>query len=227
LDNLAWVLQYEWQILAGVTEDGGRDRQACNLFGPRFLASLKSQHPRLASVLEQHGSWARELAELRDPAAHRVPIYVPPSVIASQEQIDKFRRMEGQAEAAPSERGDRPISEIYREAQAVADFAPVMIFSTPQGLEMRLIGEQVRYDHDKYLTIARAVVDALGLLPNQTLQRAGGQRWFAARWPSHKWVVLLPPPLSFCVRRPVAQGGQTLVGARGAPRCLGARLPEG
>ena len=39
--------------------------------------------------------------------------------------------------SAPSERGDRPISEIYREAQAVADFAPVMIISTPQGLEMR------------------------------------------------------------------------------------------
>jgi hypothetical protein len=112
-------------------------------------------------VLEQHGHWASELAELRDPAAHRVPIYVPPSVITSQEQVDKFRRIEAQADAAPSERGARPISEIYREAQAVADFAPVMIISTPKGLEMRLIGEQVRYDHDKYLTIARAVVDAL------------------------------------------------------------------
>jgi hypothetical protein len=161
LDNLAWVLQYEWQLLAGVMEEGGRGRQACSLFGPRFLAALKSQQPKLASVLEQHGHWASELAELRDPAAHRVPIYVPPSVITSQEQVDKFRRIEAQADAAPSERGDRPISEIYREAQAVADFAPVMIISTPQGLEMRLISEQVRYDHDKYLTIARAIVDAL------------------------------------------------------------------
>jgi hypothetical protein len=131
------------------------------LFGPRFLAALKSQHPKLASVLDQHDHWASELAELRDPAAHRVPIYVPPSVITSQEQVDKFRGIEAQADAAPSERGARPISEIYREAQAVADFAPVMIISTPKGLEMRLIGEQVRYDHDKYLTIARAVVDAL------------------------------------------------------------------
>jgi hypothetical protein len=36
-----------------------------------------------------------------------------------------------------------------------------MMLSTPQGLEMRVIGAQIRYDHDKYLTIARAVVDAL------------------------------------------------------------------
>jgi hypothetical protein len=127
-------------------------------------------------VLEQHGHWASELAELRDPAAHRVPIYVPPSVITSQEQVDKFRRIEAQADAAPSERGDRLISEVCREAQAVADFAPVTIISTPQGLEIRLTGEQVWCDHDKYLTIARAVVDTLWLLPNQTLQRRGGQR---------------------------------------------------
>lgn len=161
LDNLAWVLQYEWQLLPGVTEDGASGRQKCNLFNTRFLAARQSQYPELASLLDQHRNWARELAEFRDPAAHRVPIYVPPSVITSQEQMDKFRRIEAQADAAPSERGDRPISEIYREAQAVADFMPVMIISTPQGLEIRLISEQVRSDHDKYLTIAREVVDAL------------------------------------------------------------------
>jgi hypothetical protein len=37
LDNLAWVLQYEWQLLPGVSEDGGRERQACQLFRHRFL----------------------------------------------------------------------------------------------------------------------------------------------------------------------------------------------
>jgi hypothetical protein len=140
-------------------EDAVGRHAVCSAHG--FLAALESQHPKLISVLEQHDHWASELAELRDPAAHRVPIYVPPSVITSQEQVDKFRCIEAQADAVPSERGDRPISEIYREAQAVADFAPVMIISTPKGLEMRLISEQVRYDHDKYLTIARAVVDAL------------------------------------------------------------------
>lgn len=161
LDNLAWVLQYEWQLLAGVTEDGKRKRQNCNLFGLPFLTALKSQHSELASVLEQHGNWAKELAELRDPAAHRIPIYVPSSVITSQEQVDEFRRIEAKADVALSERGNRPISEIYREAVAVSDFMPVMIISTTQGLEIRGLSEQVRLDHDKYLTISTAVVGAL------------------------------------------------------------------
>ncbi len=161
LDNLTWVLQYEWQLLAGVSEDRGRERQACYLFRREFLAALKSKRPELAFVLEQHGDWARELANLRDPAAHRIPLYVPPSLMTTQAQIDEFRRIEAQADAPPSERGDVAISEIYRKAQKVADFVPVMIISTSQGLKMGSISEQVRYDHDKYLTIARAVVDAL------------------------------------------------------------------
>jgi hypothetical protein len=161
LDNLTWVLQYEWQLLAGVSEDGGRERQACYLFGRVFLAALKSQRPALAFVLEQHGDWARELANLRDPAAHRIPIYVPPSVMTTQAQVEEFRRIEAQADAPPSERGDMAISEIFHKAQKVADFVPVMIISTSQGLKMGSISEQVRYDHDNYLTIASAVVDAL------------------------------------------------------------------
>jgi hypothetical protein len=161
LDNLAWVLQYEWQVLTGVTEEGGRERQACYLFGRQFLTALQSRHPDLAFVLNQHGNWASELANLRDPAAHRIPIYVPPSLMTTQAQVDEFRRIEAQADAPPSERGDRAISEIYSKAQKVADFVPVMIISTSQGLKMGSISEQVRYDHDKYLTIAGAVADAL------------------------------------------------------------------
>jgi hypothetical protein len=161
LDNLAWVLQYEWQLFLDVSEDGRRKRQVVQLFGKQFLRALQSQHSTLASMLMGHSNWARELAELRDPAAHRVPIYVPPSLITSQEQVEEFRRIEAQADGPPSERGERPISDIYREAQAVADFAPIMVLSAPQGLEMRGIDAQIRYDHDNYLTIASAVVDAL------------------------------------------------------------------
>ena len=60
LDNLAWVLQYEWRLLANVTEDEGR-RMDCYLFGSRFLNALQSRHAALASVLEQHRTWERDL----------------------------------------------------------------------------------------------------------------------------------------------------------------------
>jgi hypothetical protein len=146
--------------LPDVTEDGGR-KQYCYLFGKRFLDALKSRHAKLASVLEQYCPWERELAALRDPAAHRVPIYVPPAVATSQEQVDAFNRIMAQAAVSPAERGNKPLIEIHLEAQAVTDFVPVMMLSTRQGLVVRSIHGQVRSDHDKYLTIASTVVEEL------------------------------------------------------------------
>ena len=46
LDNLAWVLQYEWGLLANVAEDT-RGRLGCNLFGRQFLKALKARHAAL------------------------------------------------------------------------------------------------------------------------------------------------------------------------------------
>jgi hypothetical protein len=54
-----------------------------------------------------------------------------------------------------------PDPQIHLEAQAVTRFIPVMMLSTRQGLSFRPIHGQVRADHDKYLTIASAVVDTL------------------------------------------------------------------
>lgn len=161
LDNLAWVLQYEWQLLTGITEDEKNERNAINLCGKKFLCALKSRHSNLEFLIDQQKGWVNELAELRDPAAHRVPIYVPPSVITPSAQLKNFRLIEAEADAAPAERADRSISEIYREAQSVADFMPVMVISTSRGLKLRSISEQIGSDHDKYLKIASAVADAL------------------------------------------------------------------
>jgi hypothetical protein len=72
-----------------------------------------------------------------------------------------MKRIMAQADAVPSERGEKLISEIYHEAQAVTDFMPVMVLSTRQGWAVRSIHGQVRSDHDKYLTIASAVVEEL------------------------------------------------------------------
>ncbi len=160
LDNLAWTLQYEWQLLPKVSEDVP-SRKQCGLFARAFRMALKSRSSSLASLLEQQTDWARELADLRDPAAHRVPIYVPPAIMTSQDQVDEFRRIGAQASMPASERGDRSISEIYQEAQAVGEFAPVMIISNREGLQIRYIDDQIGSDHVKYLIVAGAVVDLL------------------------------------------------------------------
>jgi hypothetical protein len=70
----------------------------------------------LASVLEQCIAWARELADLRDPAAHRVPIYISPSGITSPEQMDEYNRIMAQADVPLAERGEKSFVEIYLDS---------------------------------------------------------------------------------------------------------------
>ena len=160
LDNLAWVLQHEWQLLPSVTED--KNRNKCGLFKEDFLGSLNSRNLELMNLFGQYKNWAKRLTDFRDPAAHRIPIYVPPSVITTQEQIDKFSSVLDQSNISSSfEIGDKPISEIYQEAQAVGNFEPLMVLSSTQGLLIYSIDRQIRSDHDIYLTIAKAIVDTV------------------------------------------------------------------
>ena len=86
LDNLAWVLQYEWQLLAGVMEEGGRGRQACSLFGPRFLAALKSQQPKLALCSSSTATGQASLLSfvIRRPTACRFTFRLRSSLLKSR-----------------------------------------------------------------------------------------------------------------------------------------------
>ncbi len=91
LDNLAWVLQSERNILKDVAEDERQNRQRCHLFDKTFINSLKNADFGLGTAIEGFQRWAEGLAELRDPACHRIPIYVPPSVITRQKELEEFR----------------------------------------------------------------------------------------------------------------------------------------
>ncbi len=70
LDNLAWMLAYEWALLPNLDENSIDSRRYCNLFGNRFLQDVRRKQSGLAQLLTDHVDWNRELREFRDPAAH-------------------------------------------------------------------------------------------------------------------------------------------------------------
>ena len=54
------------------------------LFHPKFREAC----PSLASIardIDQHAAWARDVKNRRDPVAHRIPLYIPPSIDNSEE----------------------------------------------------------------------------------------------------------------------------------------------
>ncbi|WP_148864037.1 hypothetical protein [Marinobacter fonticola] len=158
LDNLAWILQFELQVFPGTTEDSGA-RMKVHLFGDKFLKAVGDRSTPHANHLSAMKSWGLDLAVLRDPAAHRIPLYVPPGIITSQDQVDEFRRLDHLSGAPESELGGKRRIEIMIEAQQVASFEPVFCVNSESGIKVYNIPKQLLFDHRHYLHLARKVLE--------------------------------------------------------------------
>ncbi len=159
LDNLAWLLQFELQLFPGVTEESGA-RMKIYLFGDKFIDELKKRSlPHALPVLAMR-KWGLDLAALRDPAAHRIPLYVPPGVITSQEQVDEFQRLDALSGAPEEELGGKRRIEVMLEAQRVASFAPMFCVTSTNGIKVYSIPKQLLYDYRRYLHLVRKILEA-------------------------------------------------------------------
>lgn len=80
LDNYAWALIY----LFGDDSLRKLNRNDVGLFARKFVSSgvLSDFH----KITSEYVRWNRELRELRDPVAHRIPLSVPPALLDEEDQ---------------------------------------------------------------------------------------------------------------------------------------------
>jgi hypothetical protein len=161
LDNMAWMLAYEWAMRPNLDENDNNSRRYCNLFGGKFLENLGHKNKSLAKLLRGYIKWNRELRDFRDPAAHRIPLYVAPGFLANEKAIEKYHEIGREAEKNEEERGRRSLSEIFDEQRSLAQYAPIIIRSSTDRLEPHSIPEQIGSDYITFLTIAEAVIGNL------------------------------------------------------------------
>lgn len=100
LDNLAWIVHYELALLGTGDESDLPTRRHCNIFGRNFLKALDKQRPSLKDALSDKRQWERDFKELRDPVAHRIPLYAPPGVINSENDVERFKELDREGTAA-------------------------------------------------------------------------------------------------------------------------------
>lgn len=156
LDNLAWTLNYQLSIVPANEE--GRGRRDCDLFGRKFLSSLEQLHPSLRDGLRPYENWASELKDLRDPAAHRVPMSVIGGLL-TPERVAEINTLWSKASLNDGVRNGYSRSHFVRQAYRILEYAPLLVVSTSNGLETREISVQVGNDHRQFLTLAGLVVD--------------------------------------------------------------------
>lgn len=133
LDNLAWVVTYELALQSDIDENTRWSRMFANLFGRDFRKSLRKEKGDIVQILDENIDWNDELRKFRDPAAHRIPIYMSPSVM-DESDMEKFREIERGAELSEEERGGRTRASYLIEARSLGRYEPIMVTSSPDGL---------------------------------------------------------------------------------------------
>jgi hypothetical protein len=132
LDNYAWCLLYETSPEAAqkiVAEDKGR--QQVDLFHPKF----RSLCPAFADIERQinaHAEWNADLKQRRDPAAHRIPLYIPSSAITEEEGPIYQLLSEQHIEYAAQRRFEES-DEAFDAMQALGRFMPCFVHHPDDG----------------------------------------------------------------------------------------------
>jgi len=133
LDNLSWILHYEFHLFEDGDEDDPSTRTQCYLFRDSFRSKLRRQLPKLAKFLDSKASWADEFKELRDPVAHRVPLYAVPGV-ATEPDVEEFNKLHREAADAAQKRDLESYMEKQLKASMVGSYHAIFVCSTPEGL---------------------------------------------------------------------------------------------
>ena len=171
LDNLAWALAYELDMRPDLSEESRKCQVFCNLFRKDFQDELEAQFPSLIKMLKELDDWFSELRTLRDPAAHRIPLCFPSSVMSKDEGVqwealqEEAVTVAGRASEALDdgdlEAAERLIHESFDfqdQASGLGRFVPVIITSEASGHENRSAPYQLEQDEANFLKIARTVI---------------------------------------------------------------------
>lgn len=160
-DNLAWSLKYRFDLLPGAEEYSEGRRGKVALFGGYFLDDLRAHRPQAVRRLRALIPWAKEFKERRDPAAHRIPLLVPPGVISDEQVAKEFSRLHAVADRSDAEVHGESRVDLIMRARGLASFSPVMIMYEPDGMKVYRIRGVVGYDLRRYFRAARASLRAL------------------------------------------------------------------
>lgn len=159
LDNLAWALQHERSLLTGVTEEG-RGRLRVGLFSEAFLAALETAAPDLVTVLRNHAAWHTELRSLRDPGAHRIPIYAVPGIMNEQQGAEANRLSEESTRLILEGKREEGM-ELMFQSTNLGTYQPLMALSHEGRFEFRKMLPQVAQDEGHFIEVAESVLHCL------------------------------------------------------------------
>lgn len=129
-------------------------------FGPKNTLVRKSLPENIRVYLEGCDSWFRYLESYRHAVAHRIPVYIPPSVLNDKEAAE-FDRIESAIVQANKVGDFVRWSKLIDEQKTLGRFAPVIMHSFGESARPVALHAQMIADIATVVEIGEYVVNAL------------------------------------------------------------------
>ena len=150
LDNLAWATAHEFTLLPVIAESDDGTRKFCGLDRKKFATALKKHRPAAESVLAGIQTWIIDVKKFRDPAAHRLPLSMPPGVMTVEEG-ERYRALHEQAMTALLAGKHEEYDALSSKANALGRFVPLL--NKPRGPDdsVYVVPAQMAADQRRFL----------------------------------------------------------------------------
>jgi hypothetical protein len=164
IDNMARI----WCFEADVKQRDGTAISPMQIgLKPKHKCVRKSLSKPFKDYLSKMDEWFEYLEVYRDALAHRIPLYIPPSVLS---EIDgtEYRKLELAFQEA---RGDYPLrSELMSQQRKLGTFAPLMMHSYGENARPIFLHGQLICDFSTVVEIGEHLLEELKALPNYSLK---------------------------------------------------------
>ena len=160
VDNLAWILQHEFNLIEGAAEANGK-RNKIVIFGKEFGKKIRELDDALFSELAPYREWLKTVRDFRDPAAHRMPLYCPPGIITDK-HIEDYRQASEKYQAQDYSIDSNAFMDAMREVAMVGEFKPVFIGFSEDSEDMFFpLQKTLTEDYQPFWKLANAVLVAV------------------------------------------------------------------
>jgi len=160
IDNLAWVLQHEFNLIEGAAEANGK-RNKIVIFGKDFIAKLHALDSDLVRKIESYKKWFENVKKFRDPAAHRIPLYCPPGIITDK-HIENYKQAAEKYAAQDYSIDSAAFMEAMREMAMVGEFKPIFVGFSEGGAHVVFpLKKTLIEDYDPFWSLASTALDGI------------------------------------------------------------------
>lgn len=126
LDNLALALLHEY------AQEKLKKIHPANIGLFKSCITADARFDRLSPVLNAHCSWNLDLAERRDPSAHRIPLAIPPQVLTPEEG-SRYEQLVNEYLQAARDLDFAGADEKLKQTERIGRFSPYFIHDIEKG----------------------------------------------------------------------------------------------